>query len=69
VLGCNAKGKPIAEPEEIPEECGVQLVVEGSIHVLRTAPKRPAELSFQTWMALAKSKPTFLPEEAQAMLS
>lgn len=58
VLGCSAKGKPIAEPEEIPVECGVMLYVEGRLDVVRAAPKRPCrELPFGVWMALAKAAP------------
>jgi hypothetical protein len=58
VLGCDAKGKPIADESEIPMECGVMLSQEGKLKVIRTAPKRPANgLPFAVWMALAKAMP------------
>ena len=58
VLGCGAKGKPIAEPKEIPVECGVMLCVDGRLDVVRAAPKRPCrELPFGVWMALVKAAP------------
>jgi hypothetical protein len=58
VLGCNAKGKPIADAEEIPPECGVMVYVDNRLDVVRAAPKRPtAQLPFSVWMALAKATP------------
>ena len=58
VLGCNAKGKPIAEAEEIPAECGVMIFSDGKLDVVRSAPKRAAaQLRFEVWMALAKAAP------------
>lgn len=58
MLGCNAKGKPIAEAEEVPIKCGVMVSWEGRLEVMRTAPKREvAQLPFGIWMALAKSTP------------
>ena len=58
VIGCNAKGKPIAEADEIPNECGVMLFCDGKLEVVRMAPKRPAaQLPFSVWMALAKASP------------
>jgi hypothetical protein len=58
VLGCDAKGKPIAEADEIPVECGVMVSQEGKLNVIRAAPKRPANgLPFAVWMALAKAVP------------
>lgn len=66
VIGCNAKGKPIAEPDEIPEECGVMLFAGGQLSVLREAPRRGIErLPFSTWMALAKATPVAPPEAGQ----
>lgn len=66
VIGCNAKRKPIAEPEEIPVECGVMLFDEGGLRVLREAPRRGVErLPFSTWMALAKASPVVPPETGQ----
>ena len=58
MLSLNAKGKPIGSAEEVPIECGVMVVGEAGIDVLRTAPKRPSpRLPFAVWMALAKSSP------------
>ena len=58
VLGCNAKGLPIAEPDEVPAACGVLLSRDGRLEVLRAAPKRAcADLPFGVWMALAKATP------------
>lgn len=70
VLGCDAKGRCIAAPEEIPPECGV-LVSDGlSLQVARPAPRRPvARLPFGVWMALAKATPVAgLDEETQGLL-
>jgi hypothetical protein len=56
VLGCDSKGRPIAKPEEIPDECGVMLWAAERLEVIRNAPKRAiADLPFSMWMALAKS--------------
>lgn len=58
VLGCDAKGRPIGTPDEIPIECGVMQCADGKLDVLRAAPKRPCkELPFGVWMALAKATP------------
>ncbi len=56
VLGRDAKGKPIAEPEEVPLECGVLLAGADRMEVLRGAPKRAVEnLPFGVWMSLVKA--------------
>jgi len=59
VLGCDSKGRPIAKPEEIPDECGVMMMQDGQrLEVIRNAPKRAiADLPFSMWMALAKAIP------------
>lgn len=58
VLGQDAKGRVIGEPDEIPAECGVMAANGGELEVLRTAPKRPSQkLPFAVWMALAKAAP------------
>lgn len=70
VLGSDAKGRAIAEPEEVPVECGVMLFREGRLTVARPA-QRPARsaLPFGVWMALAKSTPVASPDEdAQGLL-
>ncbi|MCG2594204.1 hypothetical protein LZ009_15585 [Ramlibacter sp. XY19] len=70
VLGTDAKGKPIAQPDEVPPECGV-LVLEGErLNVARPA-LRPARgaLPFGVWMALAKATPLETADgDSQAML-
>ena len=71
VLGCDARGRTIAEPEEIPDECGV-LVLQGErLHVARAA-QRPARaaLPFGVWMALAKATPIAgSDDDAQGLLA
>jgi hypothetical protein len=66
----------IAEPEEVPAECGV-IVARGAdglgaLDVLRPAPRRPmpheAGLPFAVWMALARAVPLALPDDAQQLL-
>ncbi|MDO8286235.1 MAG: hypothetical protein Q7T69_14595 [Rhodoferax sp.] len=58
VLGCDRKGKPIAEADEIPVECGVMILQGDRLEVARNAPKRAvADLPFALWMVLAKSTP------------
>jgi hypothetical protein len=58
VLGCNAKGKPIADADEIPVECGVMVYSNDQLELLRAAPKRPsAQLPLSVWMSLAKAAP------------
>lgn len=71
VLGADARGRPIAEPEEVPAECGVLVAQgEGRLAVARPA-LRPARagLPFGVWMALAKATPVADPDEdGQGML-
>lgn len=58
VLGCDAKGRPIAEPDEVPAECGVLQVEGKTLRVLRAAPRRSRQsLPFGVWLALAKATP------------
>ncbi|MGZ5129824.1 MAG: hypothetical protein ACXWJ1_01210 [Caldimonas sp.] len=47
----------IAEPDEIPAECGVLVADETRLAVARPAPKRPARIGFALWMALARATP------------
>ena len=71
VLGCDAKGRPIAEPEEIPIECGV-LVAQGErLVVARAAAHRALpRLPFSVWMALAKAQPVSgFDDESQELLA
>ena len=75
VLGCDARGRPIAQEHEIPASCGVMLALpDGPLEMLRHAPQRVLpDLPFALWMALARATP--LPaafgeegQAAQAML-
>jgi hypothetical protein len=70
VLGEDAKGRPIAKPEEVPPECGVLQMERGSLVVARSAPRRAVErLPFHVWMALAQAGPHMCPEgDEQAIL-
>ncbi|QEI06848.1 hypothetical protein FXN63_14145 [Pigmentiphaga aceris] len=70
VLGRDAKGREIADPSEIPPDCGV-LVDDGVVlqQVRRAAPAARAALPFGVWMALAKASPVAAPDnDAQAVL-
>lgn len=60
----------IARPEEIPPECGVLVALESGFEVARPAPRRPTQLPFSTWLALARAAPmdNGEAEEAQAWL-
>jgi hypothetical protein len=60
----------IAEPDEIPLECGVLVADSAGLTVARPAPRRPARMSFPLWMALARATPVegWRFEDAQAAL-
>lgn len=47
----------IAQPEEIPPQCGVMAAGDTALEVLRPAPKRPMQMPFSLWMALARATP------------
>ena len=70
VLGCDAKGLPIGEPDEIPSECGVLIAQEGRLVVARSAVHRALpRLPFAVWLALAKAQPVAgFDEESQDLL-
>lgn len=53
----------IAEPEEIPPECGVIVAGPSALEVARPAPRRALRLPFAVWMALARAAPSGLPDE------
>lgn len=58
VLGCDARGRPIGEPEEIPSECGVLVARADRLVVARPAIHRALpRMPFAVWMALAKAQP------------
>ena len=71
VLGCDAKGRPIALESEVPAECGVMLMQGQQLVVARAAPRRARKpLPFAVWLALAKATPVSgLFDEEQAQLS
>jgi hypothetical protein len=68
----------IAEPEELPPECGVMVAhlpagagggLEGAVlEVLRPAPRRAHRIAFATWMALARAMPEPPAEEGPQAL-
>jgi len=62
VLGCDARGRPIAQVDEVPPACGVIYALpDGRLDVARHAPARAiADLPFALWMALAKATPLSL---------
>jgi hypothetical protein len=70
VLGCDARGRPIADADEVPAECGVIVCEEGRMRVARAAPRKSRSgLPFGVWMALAKATPAaHLDEDAQGLL-
>jgi len=47
----------IAQPEEIPPECGVIVASDAGLDVARAAPKRAMRLPFHAWMVLARATP------------
>jgi len=62
VLGCDARGRAIGEASEIPETCGVMVVLgegqDSRLSVVRTAPRQVrAQLPFGVWLSLAKATP------------
>lgn len=71
VLGCDARGRCIAEPDEVPETCGVLVMEQGRLSVARAAPRHARQgLPFGVWMALAKATPVAgLGEDYQPLLA
>lgn len=70
VLGADAKGRPIASPDELPAECGVMLMENQRLVVARAAPRRERkDLPFGVWLALAKATPLAgLSDDEQGLL-
>lgn len=70
VLGCDAKGRPIGAPSDIPLECGVMLLDGQRLVVARAAPRRTRQnLPFAVWLALAKATPVAgLRDDEQGLL-
>jgi hypothetical protein len=59
VLGCDARGQPIAQADEVPSACGVMFAfADGRLEIARHAPRRVIpDLPFALWMALARATP------------
>lgn len=58
VLGCDGRGRPIGDADDVPPECGVLQVTGQALEVQREAPRRALErLPFPVWMALAQAHP------------
>jgi hypothetical protein len=70
VLGCDAKGRSIGAPDEIPVECGVMVMESNRLVVARAAPRSARQqLPFAVWVALAKATPVAgLNEDEQGLL-
>ena len=69
VLAQTAKGRLIAEPDEIPSECGVMLCEGERLVVGRPAPRKPLEkLPFHVWMSLSKASPVVVDDASQELL-
>ncbi|MES2980271.1 MAG: hypothetical protein V4731_17765 [Pseudomonadota bacterium] len=70
VLGYDQRGRPIADADEIPVECGVMFFDGQNLSVSRAAPKRPRQsLPLGVWLALAKATPLpGLVDDDQALL-
>ena len=59
----------IAEPAEIPPECGVIVATATALEVARPAPRRALRLPFAVWMALARAAPCAgLDDDGQGLL-
>jgi hypothetical protein len=64
VLGRDAKGRPIAEAEEVPAECGVMIASDTQLEVARPAPRRAVDrLPLQVWLSLAQAAPAARPAD------
>ncbi|CAA9407502.1 MAG: FIG00931906: hypothetical protein [uncultured Ramlibacter sp.] len=71
VLGCDARGRCVGAPDEVPDTCGVLVLEQGRLAVARAAPRpRRTTIPFGIWMALAKATPvTGLDEDCQGLLA
>ncbi|WP_418317860.1 hypothetical protein [Piscinibacter sakaiensis] len=60
----------IAEPDEIPPECGVLIARSDTLDVARPAPRRPTVMRLATWTALARANalPAWRPDDDQPLL-
>ena len=58
VPGCDSRGRPIGQEENVPPDCGFLIAEPDRLHIARNAAKRSTyELPFAIWMALAKATP------------
>lgn len=58
LLGCDSKGRPIGQEDDVPPECRVMIAEPDRLNVARNAAKRSSrEMPFAIWMALAKATP------------
>ncbi|GAB3767451.1 hypothetical protein GCM10028796_29190 [Ramlibacter monticola] len=72
VLGADARGRPVGEPDEVPAGYGVILAAPGNRLTVARPAQRPARagLPFGVWMALAKATPVDSPDDdAQGLLA
>ncbi len=71
VLGCDARGRAIGEPDEIPSGCGVLVAQAERLVVARSAVHRALpRMPFAVWLALAKAQPVAgFDEDCQALLA
>lgn len=71
VLGSDARGRCIGDPDEVPAECGVLVMERDRLTLARAAPRHSRNaLAFQVWMALAKATPAAgLDEGVQPLLA
>ena len=60
----------IAQPEEIPSDCGVMVASGDRLELVRPAPRQPTTPSFDLWMTLARAtpEPGWPADEAQQAL-
>lgn len=70
VLGADARGNCIAQPDEVPATCGVIVLSQGRLVVARAAPRASrSDLPFGVWMVLAKATPVAgLDDDCQGLL-
>lgn len=70
VLGRDARGRPIGDERDVPEDCGVLVCGEtGGWELRREAPRRAVpQLPLGVWLALAQATPLQAPEPDQQSL-
>ncbi len=69
VLGRDARGRCIGTADDVPPECGVMVLEDARLVVVRAAPQQPRrDLPFNVWMALAKATPVTPADDTQGLL-